>query len=266
MKNYTATDQKLHFLSQVITKVNSAFVPEKEDDSHTNLYFDPFNMRIFGRWFTAKDRKHIFAFNLNAYQFELLNDNNQVELSVDPTGKYLSDIEVALKHKMNESGFETSTLLNPLHFEIPTYDFSGAVINEIPSVELSQWSHYRALANYACFDLSGLAQAATEVRIWPHHFDTGIYFEPNDKIGIGFGLAMEDEMVGIPYFYMSAYPKNHEIDYTKIQESPEWKWFIREDWKGCILSLEVIQNQSEKAQYTTIANYFKKIYSWFLTQ
>ena len=46
-------------------------------------------------------------------------------------------------------------------------------------------------ANRSSNQLLGYAQADSEVRIWPEHFDTGVYFEYNGTIGIGFGLVLQ---------------------------------------------------------------------------
>ena len=48
MQEYINTDRQLHWLSQVITKVNRSFVPAEKDDSHTNLYFDVIQKGIYG--------------------------------------------------------------------------------------------------------------------------------------------------------------------------------------------------------------------------
>lgn len=50
MNNYIQADQQLHRLCQIIAKANRSFVPEKEDDSHTNLGFNPDTLNIEGRW------------------------------------------------------------------------------------------------------------------------------------------------------------------------------------------------------------------------
>jgi len=46
MQEYIKVDQYLHQLVQVIAKANRTFVQEKEDDSHTNLYFDSLGEKI----------------------------------------------------------------------------------------------------------------------------------------------------------------------------------------------------------------------------
>ena len=75
-----------------------------------------------------------------------------------------------------------------------------------------------------------------------HHFDTDIYIEPSAKIGIGFGLAMEDSLVGAPYFYFSGYGLNgYTIDYTNFQVLEIGKWIVKENWKGAVLPLQELQ-------------------------
>ena len=61
--------------------------------------------------------------------------------------------------------------------------------------------------------LNHFLQTNVEARIWPHHFDTGIYAMPNEDIGLGFGLAMNDGLVGEPYFYLAAYKSEGAIDF-----------------------------------------------------
>ena len=261
---YNDTDRQLHWFCQTITKVNRAFVPQKQDDSHTNLYFDAFGKNIFGRWFKNENRKYILALDLENQLFKLLNDNGITEFSQPIIGSTIQEIESQLKNKMDDKKFNTSKLLAPLHYKIPGYTFTKEVINRIPPEDLLQWMEYRALANYVCFDFLGNVQVAAEIRIWPHHFDTGIYFEQNSNIGIGFGLAMKDEIVGNPYFYISAYPKDYKINYKKMPVIENAKWVILENWQGCVLNLERIQHLKPSAQYQSISSYLLSAYKELL--
>ena len=67
----------------------------------------------------------------------------------------------------------------------------------------------------------------SEVRIWPHHFDTGIYLEVNSKLGIGFGWAMADKMIDQPYFYFTPYGLNGHKLLTENLEDPEHGFWHR---------------------------------------
>lgn len=265
MKNYKNTDELLHLLCQIITKVNRTFVAKVEDDSHTNLYFDPLGKRVYGRWYKSNEKKYILAFNLDTFSFNLLNEQLSTEFTIHTAGKTVRIIEHELNDKFNSIGINTVELLDELHFEIPKYSFSDAAVQKVSSEDLNEWAHFRKLANHACSDLLGLAQKEADVRIWPHHFDTGIYFESNERISIGFGLAMQDKMVGSPYFYMSAYPKDFEIDYDLVN-SNSGKWILSENWKGCVLSLEELEDLPYKEQFNSIRNYMFSTYNWFLKQ
>ncbi|PWJ38637.1 hypothetical protein [Sediminitomix flava] len=266
MQLYSEADQLLHLLSQVIAKVNKVFVPSKEDDSHTNLYFDSVSKAIYGRWFQKGHKRYIFSLNLIAFQFELLDERKRIEIKQDIVDKTIFEVEQELIIKLTKKGFKAESISKPLHFIITEYDFANNPIQFLSEESISQWLGYRSLANYACLDFIGLTQISSEIRIWPHHFDTGIYFEPTPKLGIGFGLAMEDNKVGNPYFYISAYPIKTEIDYTKIDDPQIGKWIILDDWKGCVLSLEEIGNKAIQKQLNQIGYYIEHVYHWLINQ
>jgi hypothetical protein len=266
MTDYTNTDQRIHLLSQLIAKVNRTFVPKKEDDSHTNLYFDSIGKRIYGRWFEANTERLVFSLHLTTLHFELLNDQLEVLSSVLAIGKTIAEIEETVEKEVTQLGISAAGLKLPLHFEIPQYKFTSHPIQPIDQQKLIEWCGYRSIANQVCNDLLGLAQTPGEIRIWPHHFDTGIYFEPNKKIGIGFGFAMEDSMVGAPYLYISGYPKDRTIIYQNAPTSENWQWEISENWKGCVLPLPKLKDLAENDRNTVIADYLSATYHWFLNQ
>lgn len=266
MTEYKDADQRIHLLCQLITKVNRTFVPKKEDDSHTNLYFDSIEKRIYGRWFEANTERLVFSLHLTTLHFELLNDKLDVLSSVLAIGKTIAEMEETIEKEVLQLGISPAGLNVPLHFEIPQYEFSSNPIEIFDQEKLDEWCRYRSIANNACNDLLGLAQTPGEIRIWPHHFDTGIYFEPNKHIGIGFGLAMEDNLVGAPYFYISGYPKDMTINYQNAPTSENWKWEISENWKGCVLPLSKLKDLVENERNIVIADYLSVTYHWFLNQ
>ncbi|GAB4301378.1 MAG: hypothetical protein Kow0098_29500 [Ignavibacteriaceae bacterium] len=258
MPEYSNTDQQIHFICQVIAKVNRSLVPEREDDSHTNLFFDSLSNRIYGRWFTVNSNKYILFFDLNSQSISLQNQYYQILQSVKIYRKKITDLETELSSVLKKIGVTESNLMAPLHFEIPDYPFSNSAFENFSEDKLQEWIKYRTLANTACYTLLGHLQSESEVRIWPHHFDTGIYSEINDKTGIGFGLAMKDEMVGEPYFYFSGYGLNeHAVDYTRAKPLSKGRW-ITEGWKGGVLPLSQADEES-------IYTFLKETTEWALS-
>ena len=266
MKQYTSTDQQIHLLSQIIAKANRSFLPKKEDDSHTNLYFDSLGKRITGRWLAAKTSEILFTLNLQNLSFELVNKSQNILLSVPTIGLSIREIEEKIESQLENLGLNPEGFRDNLHYEIPPYPFSKEPISAIDTNSLNTWIHFRKMANEACSQLLGHAQVHEELRIWPHHFDTGIYFSINDNLGLGFGMAMEDEMAGSPYFYISAYPSSGEINFETKPENENWRWELGKDWKGAVLTLVQLSAKTEAEQKLILTEFISKTYHFFANQ
>jgi hypothetical protein len=229
--NYTRTDQRLHQLAQILAKFNRTYVASKEDDSHTNIGYDPINRRLFSRWTQQLDKRYILSLELNPISFALLDESYRRELEVVCLGKTIPQIESELEHALSEVNSDTDGFLNPMHYEIPEYENANQPVENFSEEDLYEWTDTRALASYACHQVQAHFQVREEVRIWPHHFDTGIYVPLNDSISIGFGLAMQDKFADSSYFYYTAFfngsthwPEDRpmNIQVGRIIEAPEW--------------------------------------------
>ena len=264
MQSYSKADQHIHLLCQIIAKANRTFLQKKEDDSHTNLYFDSIGNRIVGRWIETPNGKLILSLNLSNLHYEWLNTSLKLEKSFISIGKTVENIEQEIEDFLFEINVNASGFRNELQYEITKYIFSNDPVNPINSTNVNEWKYFRHIANDACSWMLGFLHQEGEVRIWPHHFDTGIYVIPNERIGIGFGLAMEDEMVGSPYLYLSGYPQNENIDYSNVPVLKHGKWEIGEHWKGAVLPLPEIAQLSERQTREIIFNFIITVSSWFL--
>ncbi len=261
MQEYNKIDQIIHQLSQIIAKANRTFVPKQDDDSHTNLYYDAVSQRVYGHWIEGGQGNVILSLNLETFSFEWLNDELKVIQSHSIQNKTSSEIEQGIAQVLSKIGLQEKDFRNELHFEISVYPFLNNPFTNFDVKHLTQWKHYRALANYASLDLLGMLQATSEIRIWPHHFDTGIYAELNNNLAVGFGLAMEDSMVGNPYFYFSGYGLNGQvINYRDVSKLSTGQWFVDGDWKGAVLPLPDIH----KDGFDIISVYLKEVTQWFL--
>ena len=266
MKEYTKVDQHLHLLCQVIGKANRTYVQEKTDESHTNLYLDPWGNKILGRWIQTGSGIVIVALDLSTLQFEVLDSSRKQILTVSSIGKTMDEIEREFETLLPNAGLDPKGFRAAMPHEIPVYSFSKNPIEAIEAQALDHWKSLRKLANQSCYQFLGYAQAESEVRIWPEHFDTGIYFEYAGNIGIGFGLAMEDNMVGEPYFYMAGYPLSEALVYENLPESPTWKWKLGEYWKGVILPVSVLEKASSSQTEKILSTYIMQNFDWYVKQ
>lgn len=264
MQDYTQTDQQIHWLCQIIAKANRSYVPKKEDDSHTNLFFDVLGNRIIGRWIKTSSGKIILSLNLENLHLEWLGDHLQVLQSVASVGK--SDLEIIreLTQEVQKRGLQPADFSEKLHFEITEYPFSQTPVQFIPQEHIQVWKHWRQLANEACLWVLGYLQADGEIRIWPHHFDTGIYVPANDRVSIGFGWAMEDSLAGAPYFYVAGYASQGSLDYQELPELQTGKWETSGHFKGAILSLNEMTNLNRDILEKALFEFLQKTIGFFL--
>lgn len=261
MQGYKSIDQILHQLSQVIAKVNKAYLPHQPDDSHTNLYFDELGQRITGRWFPEKGTKYLLVFDIPKWEYKILDDKLSVIHSVSQNGKMAAESEAILSKALDQLGFSTEKLMDPLNFKIPKYPFLQEKLNQPDHKASQSWIGIRSLANQTSLILLGYLQKEAEIRIWPHHFDTGIYVEVNADVGIGFGLAMADAMIDSPYFYLAGYGlKDKSWDWEKVGTLEAGKWMISEHWKGAVLPITTAKMEAQQP-----ASFIHGALNWYLS-
>jgi hypothetical protein len=266
MQAYVKTDQQIHLLCQTITKANRSFVAKKDDDSHTNLYFDPLRKRIMGRWIETPIGKFILTLKLDNQQIEWLNSAYHIVTSFQTVGKKVKEVEHEIEIILSKLGLKPEGFTDKLHYDIPDYDFAKEVIPQISEQDINQWKYYRDLANQASVLLLGYLQIEGEVRIWPHHFDTGIYVVTHNGMGVGFGLAMKDSLIGKPYFYTSGYSMDGSLAYKNLPELTKGKWIITENWKGATLPLTALDEIPEANRVEAIEHFIQRTVDWFITQ
>lgn len=262
MNNYIQVDQQLHRLCQLIAKANRSFVPPKKDDSHSNLGFVPIKDCIESRWIETDSKRIKLALRLTDVCFVWIEEEGNTLQTVSTAKKEIIEIENQLAETIENCGLDSSLYHKPMHYEIPTYHFDGQPVALLSRLALNEWVHWRSLANDACKYLLLSFNQKEEIRIWPHHFDTGIYMDLNEKLGIGFGLAMKDDMVGAPYFYATCYPKSGEADYRGIEKLSNGHWIV-EKWHGAVLSLSDINHQNNKVAKTMIQNFIDETMNWY---
>ena len=248
MQEYIDTDTYLHYLSQNIAKVNITCLPKKDDDSHTTLSFDPVYRSLAGRWITRGEIKLIFALDLLNSRYVWRDEYFSEWASISFEGKTESEVEAEINESIVSLFPEKAPLVSKLHFEIPEYGYGKSVLKAVSFETIMLWADCRRLANDACLSVLHALHRSDEIRIWPHHFDTGVYVDVNDRIGIGFGLAMADSMSESPYFYLSGYPKGDSLNFDDVPDLLQGEWIVNDSWKGAILSIMDIDAEYSSSQ------------------
>jgi len=264
MQDYIKTDQQMHWLSQLIAKVNRTYVPKREDDGHTNLFFDNIANRIPGRWIETGKDQVIFGLNIQYQRFEFIDKSSKVLHNISVFNKSMEELEYETADFLKSLKLNTRQFYEPLHFEIPDYGIKKLNPDNVSSKGINDWMFYRTIANQSAQSFLGHLQTDGEIRIWPHHFDTGVYAMITRGLGIGYGLAMKDDMVGEPYFYLAGYKSKHSIQYENMNQLAFGKWITGPNWYGAILPFSAVFGFSETVFRDVIETFIYESVKWYL--
>ena len=236
MKPYLQADAYLHVASQVLAKLNRAFVAQQPDDCHTNLRYKNSEKRIYGRRIMVPDAglQFVPSIHLPTMTLEMVHPTTKsIVASLSMAGKPISEFNDELAAWLKEHTLETLIFRENMHYDIPDYGIESyrALTNE----ELTEWHEGRKQANELLDALATkLAQTDKKSRIWPHHFDTGIYVKLESGVGIGAGFAMKDKYCNEPYFYLAVYSDEHEFPSdTKLTHG---LWVSDERFNGAVIA------------------------------
>jgi hypothetical protein len=262
MLEYIHINQRLHLLCQVLAGTAATFVTEKEDYSHTNLAFDPISGRLSSRWMEATNVQVYLALNIYKSSFQWIDQFLNVIGEIQIKDNTIEQLEAAVTDSFHQVGLASNKPMVDLKYEIEDYPFSNEPFKELNKAGVEIWTECRSMANHACQDILNYTNASAEIRIWPHHFDTGIYFTIQDQLGIGFGLAIKDNLAHAPYFYLSGYGLKDEVEMRKLPALPAGRW-ITGKWKGAILPFDELE-QSGLQKSDVVKSFFQVALAWYL--
>ena len=105
--------------------------------------------------------------------------------------------------------------------------------------ELTRLLGLRNIAQIAAASIVKELNLDTDIRIWPHHFDTGgfVVLDAPKNISVGFGMAIPDTMVDDFYLYTSGYKDHSGIDTASFEKLALGIW-KNEGFKGAIAPMK----------------------------
>lgn len=238
MQEYNLADNWLHQASQHLARINKAFQPQKADDSHTTLHFDPINQWLSAHWIQTQQEAFLPVLDLQRPRLQWLNQQLDVVASFElntPFEPKQTDLFLALN-----SALPNAELSERMHYEIPDYADNTSIPS---STALSIWKNNRKLALDASYEIIRFLGLEATVHIWPHHFDTGIFIPIKGSQSLGFGLAMADSMKIGPYFYMSSYDEDGMINpkVLRTRALNQGNWILEGSWTGTVLRLKLLE-------------------------
>jgi hypothetical protein len=223
-------EKQMHLAAQYLAAAGISFLEKKADDSHTNLGFSTENGCLYTH--TLSENGDMLCLDYERFSLEWKSNQGTTAFRLDGA----THTEV-LKW-LNET---SKTFLNKeyqyrLHYKLP-YTITNAFTFKLLNVgKLIELMHQRILAQFVIEKIETIYKVNNPIRIWPHHFDTGIYTTiPETDLSVGLGLAMPDAVSKDFYLYLSGYKNGSVINPSGLPKLSMGEWKNNE-FKGAILN------------------------------
>jgi hypothetical protein len=239
------TDARLqcHHAAQVVVSLGISLLPPRDDDSHTNLGWDP---ELGALTSHPVPGTAPFRGGLALAEQELLVVGDGISNRVPLSGKTIADAWQWLLAEVRKAGGDVKRMTNASHYTIPSHPVAvGAAFQRHPAAAFSELAAYYGLADRVLGGLVAKTPGASVVRCWPHHFDlaTLISLPPGGQPArtVGAGLSPGDDSYGEPYFYVTPYPYP-PVD--RLGKLPWGHWHTT-GWTGAVLKASDILSRTD---------------------
>ncbi|HEC41303.1 MAG TPA: hypothetical protein ENI20_00555 [Bacteroides sp.] len=254
------TLQQQFHAAQFIALVGKHLIPQREDDSNTNLQYQAPGERFVGNKIPGGFR---IALHLHELKLQILDVNDKVAAVIPLIGRTKTEIFGILKQQLEDSGVDVSSLTSKMHYEVPEHKLdSDASFSLNAEKHIKENIYYRGNAEIILNTAAAKFPKAEPVRIWPHHFDTGSFvpLEMNEAGGVsrsmGLGWAIPDTMVDEPYYYLSYWSEVPVENFNSLPDPDTGKW-MRTGWNGGILRIsEILKATTAEEQLAMVESFF----------
>lgn len=254
IKELNKAQLTLHHAAQFIAISGKYLLEKKEDDSHTNMSWDAKTSTFYSGSINDRARVGLHVPSLSLK----VSGPTGIELASLPLiGKTKQEGLVWLQQALQLKQIDTTSLKQEMHYDIPEHvTDSGKAFPKVDEKLLHELSNHRSIADDLCSSVFSNHPKASPPRTWPHHFDHGVYvpleFDSNGTVIRSFsvGYAVADSVMNEPYFYVTQWKKDGEVDYSNTTKLKHGKWLPKKI-SGAALPISKIfkmDNQEEGIQ------------------
>ncbi|KKN92654.1 hypothetical protein LCGC14_0205880 [marine sediment metagenome] len=240
----------MHLAAQYLAAAGISFVEKKTDDSHTNLGWSIGKQRLETHPLSTDG--DVLTLNYNTFSLEWNSPENNASFALD--GKTHQQVLEWLASSADS--FLGKKYTYDFHYDLP-YSIDDSFTFKLDALKLKELADLRSLTQSSLEKTLAVNGLESDIRIWPHHFDSGAYVIISDDLAIGFGLAVPDTMINEHYFYISGYKGHDGIETSSFDSLSlgEWK---NEGFKGAVLPATKIKEEQAIQFFTEAINIYKK--------
>jgi len=243
--------KQMHLAAQYLAAAGISFLDKKEDDSHTNLGFNSDNGYL--ETHPLSDNNDQLRLSYTDFLLEWKSDSGVSTFNLDRSShqEVIDWIkEISMKSLNKEYNFD-------LHYELP-YTIENSYVYKLTSAtDLKELMHLRILSQLSLEKITQENKLDTDIRVWPHHFDTGIYAAlPGSNVSVGLGLAIPDSVCDEHYLYASGYSASGQIDTSGFDSLTKGRW-SSEGYNGAVLPANKLVEVEGVEFFNQAINQFK---------
>jgi hypothetical protein len=243
--------EKTYLAAQYLAAAGIQFVEKKQDDSHTNVGFDKNSGCLITH--PLSENGDELRFNYNTFSLEWKSKNETTTLALN--GKSHEEVLTWLNEKAKL--YLNKEYIYSFHYE-GTYPITASYVFKLSdAARLNELLELRALAQSTLELFVEENKLDSSIRIWPHHFDTGIYdLLPSTEVTVGLGLAIPDTLCDDFYLYASGYKNNKGIDPSNFSALKNGTW-KNDGFTGAILPASNVDMTAATAFFKEVVDAFK---------
>ncbi|MDH3685714.1 MAG: hypothetical protein OEP95_05780, partial [Myxococcales bacterium] len=167
----TATRLELHHAAQAVAAVGATLLEPQPDDSHPNLGWNEALQAFVGRAAPGGARAALRAADL---ELRLLGADFAPLATRALAGATLDDAHEWLAKALAAAGVDVpASGLRRTGYEIPDHPVAAGAPFSAPGAAHAELARWFANGQSALSEAAVVAEGASELRIWPHHFDLG---------------------------------------------------------------------------------------------
>lgn len=244
-----------HWAAQVPAAAAAALLPTRSDFAHTNLGWHPATDALLTR--CLGDGTSLRAGLRLPDLAWILVDEGGIVASQSVDGQTLSQGLAWLTGALSKAMGRDVPALTSFDHDMPEHPVEGGAAFDLSGLvdaeaEIAKWlANAQGLLERFVREQSG----ASEVRLWPHHFDVAslIALEEEDDAdaqkSVNVGLSLGDSSHAQPYLYVSPWP--YPDDRSDTPSLADGRW-VDEEFFGAVLTGEALvageEGQAQRAQ------------------
>ncbi|PZV12827.1 MAG: hypothetical protein DCF20_16725 [Pseudanabaena sp.] len=225
---------QLHYAIQPLAAISNALA----DSSSKGLFWDD-RLGFITRAITSLESYRL-ALDPIALTLNFVTDQDRVISAFALGDRTLTEAFDWMKAIVNGLG-GASDLITPISYppnDFPDSDLASGATFQLLNLT-SELAEYYVIADRILQNLVQQEPMASDVRIWPHHFDIATLISIPDEINgeeksVGIGLSSGDGSYNEPYWYVTPYPYPEDRSNLPILDG-EGVWHT-EGWVGAILT------------------------------